>query len=161
MKKVKNKIDKNKTVYIQVAILVIVAIIITVVFALNKASSDKDNANDNNTIDDSNNVVDEIGENRNQGVTEDKEVGELFFTNTSLVSTEDGATLKTLVTNSTSEDIEVRVFDIIIKDKDGNVLVTSQGYVGGVVPGKESREIVSNFDINLSRATDVEYKLVK
>ena len=99
--------------------------------------------------------------NTNEGVVEDKVVEELTLTNTSLVSTENSATLVTQVTNPTSEDKEVRIFNIVVKDKDGNTLVTLQGYVGGVIPAGESREITSNVDMNLDNAYIVEYEIVK
>lgn len=98
--------------------------------------------------------------NTNQGVVEDKEVAGLKFTNTSLVSTEYSAQLVTLVTNPTDQDINVRIFNIYVKDKEGNVIVTLQGYVGGVVPKGESREIISNVDMNLDNADRVDYELV-
>ncbi len=99
--------------------------------------------------------------NTNEGVISDKELNGLKFTNTSLVSTENSATLVTLVTNQTDADVEVRIFNIRVKDKDGNEIVTLQGYVGGVVPAGESREITSNVDMNLDHATDISYELVK
>lgn len=98
--------------------------------------------------------------NTNEGVVEDKEVSGLKFTNTSLVSTEYSAQLVTLVTNPTDQDINVRIFNIYVKDKEGNVIVTLQGYVGGVVPKGESREIISNVDMNLDNADRVDYELV-
>lgn len=99
--------------------------------------------------------------NTNEGVIEDKVVEELKLTNTSLVSTENSAVLVTRVTNPTSEDKNVRIFNIFVKDKDGNLIVKLEGYVGGVVPAGESRDITSNVDRNLDNAYTVEYELVK
>jgi len=99
-------------------------------------------------------------DNTNVGVIGDKEQDGLTFTNSSLKFTENSSTLTTIVKNTTSSDIEVRVFDIIVTDEMGNILVTLQGYVGGVIPAGESREIVSNVDMNLENAFDVEYKIV-
>ena len=99
--------------------------------------------------------------NTNEGVIEDKEVEGLKLTNTSLVSTENSATLVTSVSNPTDEDKEVRIFYIHVKDKNGDEIVTLQGYVGGVVPAGQTREITSNVDRNLSNAYTVEYELVE
>ena len=99
--------------------------------------------------------------NTNEGVIEDKEVEGLKLTNTSLVSTENSATLVTSVSNPTNEDKEVRIFYIHVKDKNGDEIVTLQGYVGGVVPAGQTREITSNVDRNLSNAYTVEYELVE
>lgn len=99
--------------------------------------------------------------NTNTGVIEDKVVEELQLTNTSLVSKGNNSTLVTLVTNPTKEDKEVRIFNIYVKDKDGNEIVTLQGYVGGVVPAGQSREIESNVDMNLDHAHTIEYEILK
>lgn len=99
--------------------------------------------------------------NTNTGVIEDKVVEELKLTNTSLVSKGNNSTLVTLVTNPTKEDKEVRIFNIYVKDKDGNEIVTLQGYVGGVVPAGQSREIESNVDMNLDHAHTIEYEILK
>ena len=99
--------------------------------------------------------------NTNSGVVGDKVVEELNLTNTSLVSKGNYSTLVTLVTNPTSEDKEVRIFNIYVKDKEGKEIVTLQGYVGGVVPAGESREITSNVDMNLDHAHTIEYEILK
>ena len=99
--------------------------------------------------------------NTNEGVIEDKEVEGLKLTNTSLVSTENGATLVTSVSNPTDTDKEVRIFYIHVKDKNGDEIVKLEGYVGGVVPAGQTREITSNVDRNLDNAYTVEYELVE
>ena len=98
--------------------------------------------------------------NTNEGVIEDKTVGELKLTNSSLLTEENSSTLVTLVTNPTDKNISVRIFNIYVKDKDGNEIVKLQGYVGGEVPAGESREITSSVDMNLSNAHTVEYEIV-
>lgn len=108
-----------------------------------------------------NNTKNEENYNTNEGVIKDQKVGELKFTNTSLLTTENNSTLVTMVTNPTDEDIEIRIFKINVKDKNGKTLATLEGYVGGVIPSKESREITSNVDINLDSATAIEYEMVK
>ncbi|HPF83720.1 MAG TPA: hypothetical protein PLV83_06135 [Bacilli bacterium] len=107
------------------------------------------------------NKVAEPKVNTNEGVIKDKVVEELTLTNTSLVSTGNSAVLVTKVTNPTNEDKYVKIFNITVKDKDGNIITTLKGYVGGVVPKGESREITSNVDRNLDNAYTVEYELVK
>jgi len=99
--------------------------------------------------------------NTNEGVIEEKTLGDIKFTNTSLKTEAISSTLVTSVINTSDKDIEVRIFDILVKDKDGKVIVTLQGYVGEVIPAGATKEIVSNVDMDLSTATDIEYKLVK
>ena len=107
------------------------------------------------------NTKQEESYNTNEDVIKDQDVEGLKLTNTSLVSTEYSATLVTSVTNPTSSDIDVRIFYIHVKDKDGNEIVTLQGYVGGKVPAGETREITSSVDRNLDDAASIEYELVE
>ncbi len=97
--------------------------------------------------------------NTNEGVIRDQEVEGLKLTNTALVMTDGVSQLTTLVTNDTDTDIPVEMFDIIAKDAAGNVMVTMQGYVGGLMPAHTSREIVSSCSIDLTNATEIEYKI--
>lgn len=98
--------------------------------------------------------------NTNKGVIEDKEIGGLKLTNTSLVSKKYSAILVTQVSNLTDSDITVGFFKIHVKDKKGNEITTLPGYVGGEVPAGESREITSYADINLDNAYKIEYEIV-
>lgn len=97
--------------------------------------------------------------NTNEGVIKDQELGALKFTNTALVIDDDKSKLTTLVINESDEDIQVENFDIIVKDIDGNTIVVLQGYVGGVVPKGELREVVTDCSIDLSHATNIEYSI--
>ncbi len=97
--------------------------------------------------------------NTNEGVIKDRELGVLKFTNTALVIDDDTSKLTTLVTNESDEDIQVENFDIIAKDIDGNTIVVLQGYVGDIVPKRETREVVTECSIDLSHATNIEYSI--
>ena len=109
---------------------------------------------------DSTKKEDKIEYNTNKGVVEDKEVEGLKLTNTSLKTSEYNSTLVTSVSNPTNKDIYVRIFNIYVKDKEGNTIVTLQGYVGGIVPAGDTRNITSNVDMNLKDAYKVDYELV-
>ena len=99
--------------------------------------------------------------NTNENVIKDQEVEGLKLTNTSLVSTENSAQLVTSVSNPTDKDIEVKIFYIHVKDKNGDEIVKLKGYVGGVVPAGQTRDITSNVDRNLDNAASIEYELIK
>jgi len=138
-------------------LLLIVSIVLVVVLTKDSLNNDGNNGkNDKNETENKEPVS-----NTNPGVIDDKEQDGLKFTNASLVSTDHGAELTTLVQNTTDSDIEVRVFDILVKDKDGNLIVKLTGYVGEKIPAGEFREVECSVDMNLSHATDIEYKLVK
>lgn len=97
--------------------------------------------------------------NTNEDVIKNQEVGNLKFTNTSLVMQDGISKLTVSVTNDTDEDIAVEMFDIYVKDADGNTIVTLQGYVGGVVPKHTTREVVTNCTLDLSNAANIEYSM--
>ena len=152
-KKRKFKLSKKEIVIASIIFLLLIVFIVVI-------ANGKDSLND----DDKNldvDVIDEFRNNVNPGVIDDKEQDGLKFTNTALACSKTSSQLTTLVQNMTSSDIEVRIFDIIVKDKDGKIIVQLQGYVGGEVPFGETREIVSNVDMDLINATSVEYKLVR
>ncbi len=97
--------------------------------------------------------------NTNEGVIQDQELGSLKFTNTALVMENGRSKLTTLVTNDSDEDVQVENFNITVKDVDGNPIVVLQGYVGGVVPKRETREVVTECSIDLSHAASIEYSI--
>lgn len=95
--------------------------------------------------------------NTNENAIKDQTVAELTLTNTSLITKDGESTLVTLVTNSTDSNKIIKTFNIIIKDKDNNIIVTLLGYVGGEVPSGESRTITSTVEMDLLNAVSVEY----
>lgn len=166
--KKKFNLDKKQLIIVLVVVvLVIVAAVIFLSIGGKKGNENNDNtnqgnnANNANDINDPNSTGNELKPNTNEGVVGDKIIEGLKFTNSSLVTSEAGSNLITLVTNTTDTNIEVRIIDIIVKDKDGKVLVNMQGYVGGSIPAHDSREVYSSVDMDLSSATDIEYKIVK
>lgn len=105
-------------------------------------------------------VQEEQKNNINEGVVEDKNQEGLSFTNSSLVYDKNNSTLVTKVTNNTEENIAVRIFNIYVKDKDDNIIVTLIGYVGGEIPAGQSRDIETNVDMSLEDAFKIDYEIV-
>ena len=166
----KKKFNLDKKQLIIILVVVVLVIVAAVIFlSIGGKKGNENNANTNqgnktnntNDINDPNSTGNELKPNTNEGVVGDKIIEGLKFTNSSLVTSEAGSNLITLVTNTTDTNIEVRIIDIIVKDKDGKLLVNMQGYVGGSIPAHDSREVYSSVDMNLSSATDIEYKIVK
>lgn len=104
--------------------------------------------------------INNIKYNTNQGIVEDKEVGGLHLTNTSLETSEYSSTLVTLVSNPTDKNIQVGMFRIYVKDKDDNLIKTIIAYVGGEIKAGESKEITTNIDMSLENAFKVEYEII-
>ena len=87
----------------------------------------------------------------------DKVLDDFSFTNTNIVVENNHSTLTTQVTNNSSEDKSIEQFKIIIKDKDGNVMKETIGYIGGVIKSKESKTIITGVNMSLTDTYDVEY----
>lgn len=104
--------------------------------------------------------INNIKYNTNQGIVEDKEVGGLHLTNTSLETSEYSSTLVTLVSNPTDKNIQVGMFRIYVKDKDDNLIKTIIAYVGGEIKAGESKEITTNIDMSLENSFKVEYEII-
>jgi len=153
--KSKNKVNGFDLGNERVRLILVVCLLAVCLLLIWYKNNDKKEDNDL-----SNNIVDNIYANVNPGVIEDKEVNGLKFTNTSLVYSNYYSKFATVVSNPTEQDIEVKIFDIYVKDKDGNEIVKLIGYVGEVIPAGETREIESNVDMNLKDAVSIEYKIV-
>ena len=87
----------------------------------------------------------------------DKVLDDFSFTNTNVVVENNHSTLTTKVTNNSSEDKSIEQFKIIIKDKDGNVMKETVGYIGGVIKSKESKTIITGVNMSLTDTYDIEY----
>ena len=97
----------------------------------------------------------DVETNKNQ--ISDKVLDEFSFTNTNIVVENNHSTLTTQVTNNSSEDKSIEQFKIIIKDKDGNVMKETIGYIGGVIKSKESKTIITSVNMSLTDTYDIEY----
>ena len=87
----------------------------------------------------------------------DKVLDDFSFTNTNIVVENNHSTLTTQVTNNSSEDKSIEQFKIIIKDKEGNVMKETIGYIGGVIKSKESKTIITGVNMSLTDTYDIEY----
>ena len=94
-------------------------------------------------------------------VIKDREVDGIKLTNSSVITTDGVTDITTSVTNPTSEDYHLDEFKIIVKDKNGDVMITLPGYVGDVIKAGETRTIRSSVSMDLSNAKSIEYEVAK
>jgi len=104
---------------------------------------------------------DDVKINTNEGVIRDQEVDGIRMTNTSLITQNGLSYLNTKVTNNTKKDYKLEKYWIIVKDKDGKVILKMLGYVGEVIKAGETRELRSTTTEDLSSASSIEYEVVK
>lgn len=108
-----------------------------------------------------NDKQDKIKSNTNEDVVKDQTLDVFSFTNTSLVYEKNTSVLTTVVTNNSNEKQMLKKFNIIVKDAEGNVIVTLPGYVGSYIDAKASTVITSSYAQDLTRAAKIEYEIVK
>lgn len=99
--------------------------------------------------------------NTNINVVKDQEVEVFSFTKTSLVYKDGISTLVTSVKNNSKKTEYIKSFNIIAKDASGNNMVTMLGYIGEDIPAGVTREITSSVDVNLSKASSIDYTINK
>lgn len=114
--------------------------------------TDKDNDNKTN---------EDIKANTNDEVIKDQEIDVFSFTKTSLIYENGTSTLETTVTNNSDETQYLKEFKIIVKDSEGNEIVTMTGFIGDSIEAKASRVIDSTYGEDLTNAASIEYEVVK
>lgn len=99
--------------------------------------------------------------NTNEEVIKNQVVEDFKLTNTSVIYTNGSSTLVTSVKNDSSETKYIKSFNIILKDDSGKIIAQLLGYIGEEIPAGETREITSSSDMDLTKATSVEYTINK
>lgn len=126
-----------------------------------------DNYNKNNN-DDVKQLENVVKVNTNESINEVKNLNGLTFESTKIVYKNGLSTLTTKVTNNNDYDYTKEIFNIIIKDKNNNIIKNNKddiilvGSITGGLKSKESRNIVSVIDVDLSsNVYYIEYKEVE
>ena len=99
--------------------------------------------------------------NMNENVIKNQNIDGIEITNTSLVYEDGISYLKATVTNHTGTDYELSEYRISVKDSNGNVIVTIPGYIGNILKDGESKLINTMISEDLSKATSIEYEVIK
>lgn len=97
--------------------------------------------------------------NNNPNVIKDQVFENLSITNVSItIDNNDISTFSADVTNNSDEKNNIESIEIILKDKDGNILTSLIGYVGVGLKKGDIAKINASTSADLSKATTVEYK---
>lgn len=135
-------------------IIIIAALILCLIGIIFISSSSKD---DNKTV--KRNGDSSIVKNTNEGIVKNQKFKDLDFTSTSISYVKGtGSTFKVKVTNNTDNTINVDSIDIILKDKDGNVITTLNTFLGGSIEPMQENLIKTTTKDDLTKAYSVEYK---
>ena len=135
-------------------IIIIAALILCLIGIIFISSSSKDN---NKTV--KRNGDSSIVKNTNEGIVKNQKFKDLDFTSTSISYVKGtGSTFKVKVTNNTDNTINIDSIDIILKDKDGNVITTLNTFLGGSIEPMQENLIKTTTKDDLTKAYSVEYK---
>lgn len=148
---------EKKTVNKKVIIGVVAAIVVIVLaIVLVLAFKGKDEGTANNETGKEGPVANTQAE-----IVKEFEINGLRFSNIAVITEGTTSYLTMDVTNPTNNLIKMKSVDIVMKDKDGNVLTTLLGYFGGEVPAGETRTISSQAEIDLTKAVTKEVTITK
>ena len=98
-------------------IIIILVVLISVIIVKTITSSKKPSQGINSTID---NVI----YNESPGIINPKEINNISFTDISCKIEKDISTIEYLVTNNNNEDITINDYELVFKDKNGNIIGT-------------------------------------
>ncbi len=84
-------------------------------------------------------------------VIKDETFNGLNFTNTTLIKENGQYTLQMSVTNPSSKKIDLEEVNIVLKDKEGNEIVTLLGFIGDPMKPNETRTVTSSVSMDLSK----------
>ena len=138
MEKLKNSkaidfMKRNKIPLIIFAV-VIIALIIGLIVSFNM-NDKKDNITKN---EDEGMVA-----NTNEGIINEATYQNLQFSNISLISEDGYSTFSADVTNTAATDSNIADVNIVLKDKDGNEIITLRGNIGEPLKPNETRTITA------------------
>lgn len=138
MEKIKNSkaidfMKRNKIPLIILAV-VIIALIIGLIVSFNM-NDKKDNITKN---EDEGMVA-----NTNEGIINEATYQNLQFSNISLISEDGYSTFSADVTNTATTDSNIADVNIVLKDKDGNEIITLRGNIGEPLKPNETRTITA------------------
>lgn len=86
-----------------------------------------------------------------ENVIKDEKFGGLDFTNTTFIKENGQYTISMDVTNPSDKEIDLEEVNIVLKDKQGNEIVTLLGYIGDPMKAKETRVVTSSVSMDLSK----------
>ena len=97
--------------------------------------------------------------NDKENVIKDQQVEMFKMRDTSVTYDGKNSTLITFVTNTSNETQTFDSFNIVVKDKHGEELITMLGFANNELKAGETKTIVSSTDVNLLKAASVEYSV--
>ena len=93
-------------------------------------------------------------------ILQNKEIEGLEIKNMNLEYNEGVSTYTAEITNTNENSYNLKYIEIVFEDSEGNK-DTLIGYIGNVLESKETKEIKSSIDKDVTNAVSVEYNIIK
>ncbi len=147
------KKEKKKKILIIsiILILIIIAIIILILFKFPKNTKKTQNENNISNNDSSSQDI-----KYNQNITKDKDINGILFTNINCSYDGYFSLLTYTITNNTNETINLNEYEIMIKDKNDNILAIITPNLNQEINSKESIDTGNTINIDLTGAYSME-----
>ena len=143
------KLDKKKLIIVAIAAIVVIAVIIAIVAIVKNANEPL-----YTTLEDGTRV------NTSEKIVKTRKVDVFELTSFEIQEKDDFSTLIANVKNTSEEQKNDVNFEIDVKDKDGNIIITMRGYIYQVGPGETAR-MTASATCDFSEAADLEIRLAK
>ena len=150
MKKEKEASKSSSIILIVVALLVIVVIAGVGIFTNMKGDKNENKKNDGKP---------EIKYNTNENVVKDQEIGGILFTNIKCSYDGSMSLISYTIVNNTNETINLKEYEVEVKDKDGTLLALLAPNLDQEIPAGEKYDTGNAINIDLSNAYSMELKL--
>lgn len=137
---------KNKKIIIPVVIILIILVIALILFS---------KSNDQKVVTDTKKKHETTANTSAELISEEEFEG-LKFSNISLITKDGYSTFTSDVTNTTSVDSTIQDVNIVLKDKNGNVVITLRGNIGEGLKASETRTITASIKDELKSVTSKE-----
>lgn len=150
----KHKNEKMPLIWSICIFICVILFLISLFMGINFFNKEPNNKIDNNRDE---NVI----YNDNKDVIGDKEIKDVTFTNIECSFDGFSSLLSYTITNNSKKSIILKDYELIIKDKDDNILAIMVPGDNSELKPKESIDIGNAIDINLTKASKLELRLSK
>ena len=154
MKKEEKNLEKNNKKMSPIVIITLVLLVAVLIFGI--VSMKPGSKGTNNT-----NKEEEVKYNTNENVVKDKEINGILFTDIQCSYDGENSILTYKIINNTTEVINLKEYEVIVKDKDGATLAMIEPNLDQEIKPGESFDTGNAINIDLSSAYSMELNLNK
>jgi energy-converting hydrogenase Eha subunit H len=142
-----SNMSKRKKIMLGISIVLLILLIVVILIFNIASNNNKDTEEDVK------------GYNTNKGIVGDKEVKGITFTDIECKLEEEETLISYKITNTTNKIVNIGEYELVIKDKDGQVLTTVVPNLDYELKSNEVYEMSNSININLEDGYEIEFNL--